>query len=807
MNFKYCRPLGVFLSVVLAACGGGKSDTAAPPPTAPSITVQPADTSVAVGQTATFSVTAAGSAPLSYQWQMGTTPIAGATAASYTTPATVAGDDGSTFQVVVTNSAGMVTSVAAKLGVTLPPPPTAPSITVQPADTSVAVGQTATFSVTAAGTVPLTYQWKKGTTVIAGATAASYTTPATVAGDDASTFQVTVTNSAGTVTSRAAKLAVTAAPPPTAPSISVQPADKSVTAGQTAAFSVTAAGTAPLSYQWKKGATAIAGATAASYTTPATVAGDNGSTFQVTVTNAGGNVTSRAAKLTVTTAPSGTDVLTYKNDFSRSGQNLSESTLTLTNVASATFGLLHTLAVDGKVDAQPLYVSKLSVAGTAHNTVFVATEHDSVYAFDADTGTKLWSVSLLGAGEILSDTHGCGQVVPEIGITSTPVIDRNAGAHGTIFVVAMSKDASSNYHQRLHALDLTTGAELLGGPMEVAATYPTSGGGTTTFSAGQYEERAALLLYNGTIYTSWTSHCDGQPYTGWVIAYAESTFARTAVLNVAPNSGGAGPAIWMSGGGPAIDAAGNLYLLTGNGVFETTLDTNGFPNKQDYGNSFLKISTAGGGLNITDYFTMFNEVAESSADQDLGSGGAMLLPDLTDAGSVVRHLVVGAGKDGNIYLVNRDSMGKFNAGNNSQIWQQLSGALPGGIWSTPAYFNGTVYYGSVSANLKAFTLSNAKLVATPQSQSTTQYAYPGTAPSVSANGTSNAIVWANENTNPAVLHAYDAANLANEIYNSNQAAANRDHFGTGNKYITPTVADGKVFVGTTNGVGVFGLLP
>jgi hypothetical protein len=563
-----------------------------------------------------------------------------------------------------------------------------------------------------------------------------------------------------------------------------------------------------LTYQWQKNGAAIAGATAASYTTPATAAGDNGSTFMVVVKNAAGTATSTAAKLTVTTAappPAGTDVLTYKNDASRSGQNLTESTLTLANVAPATFGLLRNLPADGKVDAQPLYLSKLSVAGTAHNVVYMATEHDSVYAYDADTGAVLWHVTLLAAGEALSDTHGCGQVVPEIGITATPVIDRSAGAHGTIFVVAMSKDASSNYHQRLHALDLTTGAELLGGPTEVAATYPTISGGTSTFSPGQYEERAALLLLNGTIYTSWTSHCDGAPYAGWIIAYGETSLARTAVLNVAPNSG-AGPAIWMSGGGPAADSAGNIYLLTANGAFETTMDANGFPSKQDYGNSFLKISTAGGALSIADYFTMYNEVTESAGDVDLGSGGAMLLPDVTDSASTVHHLVVGAGKDGNIYVVGRDSMGKFNAAGNSQIWQQLTGALPGGIWSTPAYFNGTVYYGDVGATLKAFSITNAKLLAAPQSQSPSQFGFPGTAPSVSANGTSNAIVWAHENANPAVLHAYNAGNLALEIYNSNQAPANRDHFGTGNKFITPTVADGKVFVGTTTGVGVFGLL-
>ncbi len=687
-----------------------------------------------------------------------------------------------------------------------PPPATAPTITTQPANVSVAAGATATFSVTAAGTAPLTYDWTKGGTAIAGATAASYTTPVSVIGDNASTFAVVVTNSVGAATSNAATLTVTAAPAPTAPSITMQPANISVAAGATATFSVTAAGTAPLTYHWKKGAAAIAGATAATYTTPATVIGDNASSFSVVVTNAAGTATSNAATLTVTTAAAGTDVLTYKNDLNRSGQNLTESILNLTNVNSATFGLLRTLAADGKVDAQPLYVSKLNVAGATHNLVFVATEHDTVYAFDPDTGAKLWQRSLLGAGETLSDTHGCGQVIPEIGITSTPVIDRNAGAHGTIFIVAMSKDSSSNYHQRLHALDLTTGAELLGGPTEIAATVPTSGSGTTMFEPGQYEERAALLLANGLIYTSWTSHCDVAPYTGWVISYSPGTLARTGMLNLAPNSG-RGPAIWMSGGGPAADAAGNVYLLTANGAFETTMDANGFPSRRDYGNSFVKISTTGGTMSVADYFTMFNEVAESNADLDLGSGGAMLLPDLKDSTDTLRHLVVGAGKDGNIYLVNRDSMGKFNAANNSQIWQQLAAALPGGIWSTPAYFNGTVYYGAVSSHLKAFAIVNAKLVATPQSQSTAQFAYPGSAPSVSANGTANAIVWAHENANPAVLHAYDAANLAHEVYNINQAAAGRDHFGTGNKYITPTVADGKVFVGTTNGVGIFGLLP
>jgi hypothetical protein len=551
----------------------------------------------------------------------------------------------------------------------------------------------------------------------------------------------------------------------------------------------------------------ISGATASSYTTPATTLADDTSTFQVVVSNSAGSVTSNSATLTVaagTAMARGVDVTTYKNDLNRSGQNLSESTLTLTNVASSTFGLLRLLPVDGRVDAQPLYLSALSFAGGTFNTVFVATEHDSIYAFDSDSGAILWHVSLLGTGEMPSDNRGCSQVTPEIGVTSTPVIDRTAGAHGMIFVVAMSIDSSSNYHQRLHALDITTGAELLSGPVEISASFPASGTATSSFAAASYEERAALLLSNGTIYTSWTSHCDNAPYGGWIISYAESTLARNGVLNIAANSS-AGPAIWMAGGGPAVDASGNIYLLSANGAFETTQDANGFPSRQDYGNSFLKISNSAAGLSVLDYFAMSNEVAESNADQDLGSGGELLLPDMTDSSNTIRHLMVGAGKDGNIYVVDRDSMGKFKPGSN-QNYQTLNGVLPGGIWSTPAYFNGSLYYGDVSGTLKAFAISGAKLGTTPQSQSATQFTYPGTAPSVSANGTANGIVWAHENTATAVLHAYDATNLAHELYNSNQAAANRDQFGTGNKYITPVIADGKVFVGTTNAVAVFGLL-
>jgi hypothetical protein len=679
----------------------------------------------------------------------------------------------------------------------------APKITTQPTSQSVSVGKTATFSVTATGTAPLAYQWQRSGTAIAGATAASYTTPAAASTDNGATFTVKVTNSVNTVTSNPATLTVTTAA--VAPTIVTQPASQSVTVGQSATFTVVASGTAPLTYQWLKNGTAITGATAGSYATPAAATTDNGATFKVTITNSIGAITSSAATLTVTAATSTTDVLTYHNDNSRSGQNLTETILTPATVNSTKFGLLRVLPADGLVDGQPLIASGLSVNGTSHNVVYVVTENDSVYSYDADTGAALGHVSVLGSGETPSDNRGCSQVTPQIGITSTPVIDRSAGAHGTIYVVAMSKDAGGNYYQRLHALDLVTLAELSHSPVVIQATYPGTGNnsvGTTSFDPAQYKERAGLLLMNGTLYTAWASHCDAGPYNGWIIGYDQSTLAQTQVLNVTPN--GTQGALWSSGGGMAADSTGNIYALVANGSFDTTLDASDFPLNGDYGNAFIKLSTTSS-LQVTDYFDMDNTVAESNADEDLGSGAPMLLPDLTDSGGIVRQLAVGAGKDGHLYVINRANMGKFSMSNNA-IWQDLTDALPGGVWSTPAYFQSTVYYGDVGSTLKAFGIQHALLATTYTSQTSMNFGYPGTSPAVSANGSSNGIVWAVENVDPAVLHAFTAANLSTELYNSGQAANGRDQFGNGNKYMTPTIANGKVYVGTPSGVAVFGLL-
>jgi len=550
--------------------------------------------------------------------------------------------------------------------------------------------------------------------------------------------------------------------------------------------------------------------------------------FAVVVTNSAGSVTSSSAKLSVTASgstPQPGDVVMYKNDLSRTGQYPLETKLTPANVNSTNFGLLRQMAVDGKVDGQPLYLSQLTIGGAPHNVVFAVTENATVYAFEADTGAQLWHVSLLGSGETAAPPpNACGQITPTIGVTTTPVIDRTAGAHGTLYVVAMSFDNTSKYHQRIHALDITTGAELLNGPMDVTGTYPNQAG-VTTFDPGQYEERTALLLLNGSIYTTWTSHCDEPPYSGWIIAFDQATLAQSAVLNVGPDSGTLpapdippasqkdstlnGPAIWMSGSGPAADSAGNVYLLTGNGRFESTLDANGFPNHGDFGNSFLKLTRSGSTLKVADYFTQFDSIQASVTDLDLGAGGALLLPDMKDSNGNIKHLIVGAGKDMKLYLVDRDNMGKFSPTTNN-IWQQLgTSALNGAVRGSPAYFNGTLYYGPRDVALEAFTFVNAKLPATATSKSAATFGYPGTSPVVSSNGATNGIVWTQHPS--GILYAYDATNLAHELYDSRQATGNRDvtgpgASGSGLKFVVPVVANGKVFMGTPNSVAVFGML-
>ncbi|HKV28401.1 MAG TPA: hypothetical protein VJN90_09050 [Candidatus Acidoferrales bacterium] len=568
-----------------------------------------------------------------------------------------------------------------------------------------------------------------------------------------------------------------------------------------------------------RGRKLVAAAILASFSIPAAMIAGCGKSHSAESAAAAQPVASTASArpASVAAAPDApADVLTFHNDNARTGLYPSEKILTPRNVNSRDFGKIGFLSVQGLVDAQPLYVAQLTIARAKHNVVFVVTEHDLAYAFDADTSAQLWQVSLLGPDESTSDDRGCGQVKPEIGVTSTPVIDLQAGPHGAIYVVAMSKDSSGKYYQRLHALDITTGAELDGGPETIEATYPGSAipnsNGQVDFDPKQYKERAALLLLNGVVYTSWASHCDFDPYTGWIIGYDARSLKQTNVLNIMPN--GSEGAIWMSGAGLAADSSANIYFLAGNGTFETTLNSQGFPEKGDYGNAFMKLSTSGRKLSVSDYFMMHNTVEESRKDLDLGSGGAMVLPDLQDRSGKTLHLAVGAGKDDIIYVVDRDSMGKFNPGNDNAIYQDvpstgdensqgLGGS--GGVFAAPAYFNHTLYYGAVDDSLRAFKITNARVVSPAASKTAISFGYPGTTPSISANGTKDAIVWAVENNSPAVLRAYEASDLRRELYGSNRERA-RDEI-TGNKFITPMIAGGKVFVGTPTGVAVFGLLP
>ena len=766
--------------------------------TVPSITQQPVSQTVTAGQTATFSVSADGTSPLTYQWYLNNQPV-GSNASSYSITGTTTAQTGGQVYVKITNAVGSATSTTVTL--TVDAAATMPTITTQPTNQSVTAGQTATFTVAANGTTPLTYQWYFNGSA-SGSNSNSFAVAQTTTSESGEKVYVKITNSAGSATSNMVTLTVNA-PAATPPSINTQPTNQTVTAGQTATFTVTVSGSAPLTYAWFFNGSA-AGTNSNSFSVANTTVSQSGEKVYVKITNSAGSATSNTVTLTVNTAPTGSvNVLTFHNDNARTGQNLNETLLTPANVNFNTFGLIGTMPVDGLVDGQPLYVSQLNLSGGTHNVVYVVTENDSVYAFDADNFTQLWKVSVIGANETTSDARGCYQVQPQIGITSTPVIDLSQGSHGVIYLVAMTKDADGNYYQRLHALDITTGSEISGSPTTIQATFK-RGSTTVTFAPGQYKERSALLLLNGVIYTTWASHCDYGPYQGWVIAYDEKTLQQSSVLNITPN--GNDGAIWMAGDGPAADSAGNVYFLAANGTFDDTLDATGFPVNGDYGNAFLKLTTTATSTTVTDYFTMYNTDSESNMDQDLGSGGAILLPDLTDAQSNVWHLAVGAGKDQNIYVVNRDMLGKFNTNNDSGIYQEIDGGLGGGLFAAPAYFNNTVYLGGIEDDLRAFAITNAKLATTTTSQTLESFSYPGTSPSISANGTSNAILWAVENHgNFGVVHAYDPADLTTEYYNSLQAPNNRDIFND-NKYVTPMIANGRVYVGTPNGVAVLGLL-
>lgn len=513
-------------------------------------------------------------------------------------------------------------------------------------------------------------------------------------------------------------------------------------------------------------------------------------------------------------------VWTSHNDNARTGLNSEEILLTPTNVNSRGFGQVFSQPVDGQIYAQPLYLPNVAIPSKGvHNVVFVATMHDSVFAFDADSNAgsnaaPLWHASFINpaarvTAPLTTDAvdysfQDCQTFSGEIGIVGTPVIDTNTA---TLYVVARTKEPAAPGSQtlvqvqRLHALDVTTGLERPNSPVAVTATVPgtgvDTGGGVISFNPAREVQRSALLLSGGVVYISWASYCDLDPYHGWIIGYDATTLLQVGVFNDTPNGSEGG--IWMSGAGPAAAPDGTIYCLTGNG----TCDTNSSP--RNLGDSFVRL-VQGSSLVVTDYFTPYNQASLAAADEDLGSGGALLLPD--SVGSVAHpHLVVGCGKQGKIYLLDRDNMGHFNPAGDTQIVQGVT--LGATVFGLPAFFNDRLYFQGVSLPLKAFAISNATINPTPLSQTAETVTFRGATPSISANGTTNGIVWELVPTpTPGImgLRAYNAENLGQKLYDSYASwlAGAPDRI-TFVKFAVPTVANGKVYVSTPNGLAVFGL--
>jgi hypothetical protein len=506
-------------------------------------------------------------------------------------------------------------------------------------------------------------------------------------------------------------------------------------------------------------------------------------------------------------------VFTYHNNAYRDGANTHEFALTPSTVTSATFGKLFSCTVDGAIYAQPLWVPNLNVESTKRNVVFVATQHDSVYAFDADANTSpctpLWHANLIDTahGGLSGETtvpscntpgglvgQGIGNICPEVGVTGTPVIDPSTN---TLYVVSKSVILSGpTFYQRLHAIDLLTGSEKFSGPVTISGTYPGSadGGDTVAFAPQQENQRPGLALVNGAVYIGWASHEDARPYYGWLMAYSASTLAQLNVFNATPNSQSGG--IWMGGGAPAADSSSNLYIITANGAFDATSPS---PPNNDYGDSFLKLSNH---LVVSEYFTPTDEASDSVNDQDFGAGGAAILADIQQSEDNPPHLVFGGGKDGYLYLLDRDHMGGLGDTNARQRIY-----LGGPIFGTGAFWNSSFYLAAAGSQLQQFSLNPATglLNTSPASATAATFGFPGATPSVtSMPDLTNGIVWALDNSQyctsrapgcgPAVLHAYDAANLATELWNSSQRAA--DAAGYAVKFTVPTVANGKVYIGT-----------
>jgi hypothetical protein len=515
-------------------------------------------------------------------------------------------------------------------------------------------------------------------------------------------------------------------------------------------------------------------------------------------------------------------VYTYHNDLARDGANTKEYGLTTSDVNSSGFGKLTSCPVDGAIYGQPLWVANLTVGAAKHNVVFVATQHDSLYAFDADTSpcAQLWKAILVdtshggATGETSVPSNLVGQangdIAPEVGVTSTPVIDPAAGI---LYVLAKSTNAGqSAFFQRLHAIDLATGNEKTGSPALISGTYPGTGDGGTTvsFNALQQGQRPGLALVNGVVYIAWASHGDNPPFYGWVMGYqyAANAWTRKYVFNAAPNvnsapgQAGKGAGIWMSGSAPAVDSSNNLYVVTGNGPFDA--NSLSAPNN-DYGDSLLQLTSS---LTVSQYYTPFEQAGDNTSDFDFGSGGAAVLADLPNT-YPHPHLLICGGKSGQLYVLNRDALLGYDPATYTHVLQRVYSG--GSLFATGAFWNNNFYIAAVGKPLSTYTLttsSTAPFTTSGTPASSTSYGEGGGTPSVSSAATANGIVWALDNANycttgspgcgATVLHAYNATNLATELWNSGTGS---DKAGDAVKFTVPTIANGKVYVGTRGNNG------
>ncbi len=746
---------------------------------------------------------------------------------------------------MVVLTATSVTNSLKKASATITLTGTAPiSVTISPANVSLKVTNSQAFTATTNDPAGVTWALTQsgascaplcGTLSGQSSTGVTYTAPRAVPANPQATLTATAVSNASD--SASATITITAA----TSTISVTISPKRGGLAVTQALGVSAAvlnDVGGAGVTWSASGSGCTGTacgtfsntspTAATYTAPS-IPG----IFTITATSVA-DVTKGASTIIGVTDLGG--MTTYHNNVSRDGTNTQEYALTTATVATATFGKLFSCQTDGAIYAQPLWAPNVSIGGVKHNVIVVATQHNSLYTFDADASpcTILWHANLLdnshggtagetsvasGAGGMVGS--GFGDITPEAGVTGTPVMDLSTN---TIYVVSKSVNASTQFFQRLHALDLTTGNERvtprsIDGSISVPGTGAGSVSGQVAFDPRNENQRPGLVLSNGVIYVSWASHEDHDPYHGWVIGFSAGTLAAVTngVFNTTPNQVGtlsySRGGIWMGGGAPAVDASGNLFFITGNGTFDA--NTGG----SNYGDSVVKLSTTGG-LSVADYFTPQDQASLDANDTDFGSGAATILVD-QPAGPIT-HLLIGGGKQGTLFMLNRDNMGKFSSTTNNVV-QAIN--LGNSIFATPAFWQNSLYVAGVGA-LKQFVFNptTGKFNGAPSSQSGTTYGFPGATPSLSSTGAVNGIIWALDNSlyctpqspgcGSTVLHAYDATNLSNELWNSAQAAGNRDQAGRAVKFTVPTVANGKVYVGTRGNdstvlgeLEVYGLLP